>query len=376
MITLVLCLVPGSLAFGQARHGYRVEEDGRFVQTFGWQDQDNVLHYKIEIERQKETDWEALVDEETEAAFFELSLAPGLYRYRVWVYDLLGKARGLTDWIQFEVLLAKEPEIFRFSPAGFYLDEDLAWELYLSGRNLVKGIGIYLQQEPDGKRIQPETITVEEQEDGARLVFHFGALDLGNYTIHAVNPGGLAASAGNFEIAFRKPTDISVSAGYRPLVSLYGEINELFGTRIFPVGAYGRLSFVPFKRRWGYIGFEIEPAWHYLWSNDSGYKVQAQLAGGILNGLYQWWLPNRVMALSFRLGGGIYSTLDYHFTFGRGSSEPLTVLIPVAAAGVSFQWFIKKPFFVETGFDFTHFFSADKVPPGYLRPFAGAGWQF
>lgn len=376
ILALVLCFVPGGLLFGQEGGGYRMEEDGRFVQTLRWQEQDSVLYYRVEIEQQEGTEWEARVDEKTETAFFEISLRPGTYRYRVWVHDILGKALDPADWIQFEVFMAKEPLISRFSPEGFYLDEDHVWELYLSGRNLAEGIAIYLQQELTGRRIQPQTITVETREDGARLVFRFGDLDSGNYTIHAINPGGLAARAGTFKIAFRKPLDINVSAGYRPLVPLYGEINELFAANIFPIGAYGRLSVVPFKRRWGYIGFELEPAWHYLWNSASGYEAQAQLAGGIINGLYQWWLPNRVMALSFRLGGGMYAALDYHLTFNRGSSQPLTVLIPVIAAGASFQWFIKKPFFVETGFDFTHFFSADKNPPGYLRPFVGAGWSF
>jgi hypothetical protein len=376
MLALVLCLVPGGFLFGQEGGGYRMEEDGRFVQTLWWQEQDSALYYTVAIERQEGTGWEAVMDGETGAAFFEISLRPGIYRYRVWVHDMLGKALGPTDWIQFEVLLAKEPEISRFSPEGFYLDEDTAWELRLSGRNLTRGIEIYLQQESTGRRIQPQTITVEEREDGARLVFHFGDLDLGAYTIHAVNPGGLAARAGTFKIAFRKPVDINVSAGYRPLVSLYGEINELFAADFFPIGAYGRVGVIPFKRRWGYIGFELEPAWQYLRSKGNGYEAQAQLTGGTINGLYQWWLPNRVMALSVRLGGGMYAALDYHLVFDRGSSQPLTVLIPVVAAGVSFQWFIKKPFFVETGVDYTHFFSADKNPPGYLRPFAGAGWQF
>jgi hypothetical protein len=31
---------------------------------------------------------------------------------------------------------------------------------------------------------------------------------------------------------------------------------------------------------------------------------------------------------------------------------------------------------MEAGLDFTHFFTVDNPPPGYLRPFLGAGWQF
>jgi hypothetical protein len=374
-LLIAVFFLAAPVLFGQEGE-YRIGEDGRFVQTLRWPDQDSVLYYRIEIEKQEGTEWEALADEETEAAVFELSLGPGIYRYRVWVHDILGRALEPADWIQFEVLLAKEPEISRFSPDGFYLDEDLTWDLRLSGRNLTAGIVIYLQHESLERRIQPQTITVEDREGEAHLVFHFGDLDLGSYTIHAVNPGGLAARVGSFKIAFRKPMDINVSAGYRPLVSLYGEINELFAAKFFPIGAYGRVSLIPFKRRWGYIGFELEPSWYYLQSEGSGYEARAHLAGGTINALYQWWLPNRVTALNFRLGGGMYAALNYRFTFDRGNSEPLTVLIPLVNAGASFQWFIKKPFFVEIGVDYTHFFSADENPPAYLRPFVGAGWQF
>jgi hypothetical protein len=289
LIAVFFLAVP--VLFGQEGE-YRIGEDGRFVQTLRWPDQDSVLYYRMEIEKQEETGWEALIDGETEEAVFELSLGPGLYRYRVWVHDILGKALEPADWIQFEVFLAKEPEISRFGPDGFYLDEDVVWELRLSGRNLTEGIDIYLQHESTGRRIQPQTITVEAQEDEAHLVFRFDDLDLGSYTIHAVNPGGLAASAGSFKIAFRKPMDINISAGYRPMFSQYGEINELFAADYFLIGAYGRVNVIPFKRRWGYIGFELEPVWYYLQGKGSGYEARAQLTGGIINALYQWWLPN------------------------------------------------------------------------------------
>jgi hypothetical protein len=249
--------------------------------------------------------------------------------------------------------------------------------LNLSGRNLTEGIEIYLQgQGLRQTRIRPETITVENREDEARLVFDFRQLDVGNYTIHAVNPGGLETELGTFRIAFRKPVDINISAGYRPLIPLYGRINTLLKAGAFPLGAYARLSVIPLKRRWGYIGIELEPSWTYLQAKGDDYKIQAQMTGGAVYGMYQWWFPNRVMTLSFRLGGALYSVLDYHFVYDRGETEPMTILIPAIAAGASFQWFVRKPFFLETGLDFTHFFAVDNPSPAYLRPFAGAGWQF
>jgi hypothetical protein len=372
-LTVFLCLTAG--LFGQ--EGYRIEEDGRFVQTLRWQEEENALYYEVEIERQEGEAWLAAAEGETEEAFFEVSLTPGVYRYRVRVYDVLGKPAGEADWIRFEVYAAKQPQLSRFSPSVFYLDEDTVWVLDLSGRNLAEGAEIYLEnQKAQGNLLSPQAVTVERSEGGARLVFNYGQLDPGEYTIHVVNPGGLKTSLGTFRIAFMKLVDVNISAGYRPLVPLYGRINTLFETGIFPLGAYGRLSVIPIKQRWGYVGIELEPAWNYLRVKGGEYEIQAQMAGGAVYGLYQWRFPNRVMALNFRAGGGVYSVLNYHFIYNRGDTEPITILVPAVAAGVSFQWFIVKSFFVEVGVDMTHFFAADKPQPGYFRPFIGAGWQF
>ncbi|MDR2070390.1 MAG: hypothetical protein LBP81_03095 [Treponema sp.] len=365
----------GSAVLWGQEAGYRIEDDGRFVQLLKWEEQENVLYYEVEIEKQAGELWERTLTGKTEASFLEVSLAPGMYRCRVMPYDFLERPGPASGWIQFEILPAKQPELLRFNPAVFYLDEDLAWVLDIFGRDLVDGIEIVLRG-PQGRLIKPGVITVGQPENEARLTFSYGQLDTGDYTIHVTNPGGLTAEMQTFRIAFRKPLDINVSAGYRPLFSFYGHITALFETAFFPLGAYSRLGIIPFKRRWGYMGFELEPSWNYFLAAQEDFTVQAHMPGAAIYGVYQRWLSNRVMAFDFRIGGGIYSVLDYYFTFDRGKTEPVTIFIPAIAAGVSFKWFIRKPFFVETGLDFTHFFTVDNPSPGYLRPFAGAGWQF
>jgi hypothetical protein len=237
-------------------------------------------------------------------------------------------------------------------------------------------VEVYLRNEGKGGSIRPQAVTVDASGGGARLVFNYDQLDTGTYTIHTVNPGGLQTTMGPFRIAFKKSLDINAALGYQPMVPLYGQINDLLGINFFPQGSYGRLSFVPLKQRWGYLGMEIEPFWTRLYKAQDYYEVLAQVAGGALYGLYQWHFPNRVMALSVRAGGGIYSVLNYHLVYRGGETKPIQVLIPMIAAGVSFQWFIRKPLFVEAGADYLHLFSIERPMPGYIRPFVGAGWQF
>jgi hypothetical protein len=374
LLAALFCL-SGNTVLRAQEADYRLEADGHFIQILKWKKQENVLYYELEIEKQAEKLWEGALTAKTEALSFEVSLTAGIYRYRIRAYDLLGRPGQAADWIQFEVFPAKQPELVQFSPAAFYLDEDLTWIIHLSGSSIAQGSEIFLQG-AQGTRIRPGTIIVDQPEKEVRLVFSYEQLYPGDYAVHVINPGGLETELETFRITFfRKSLDINVSAGYKPLVSCYGQINKLFEKVFFPAGAYSRLSVVPIKQRWGYIGFELEPSWNYFTAARENFTVQAHLSGGMIYGVYQKRFSNRAVAFSFRIGGGIYSVLDYYFTFDRGKTDPMTILVP-AAAGVSFKWFIRKPFFVEAGLDFTHFFTVDDPSPGYLRPFAGAGWQF
>jgi hypothetical protein len=374
LITAFFCFPGRALLWGQ-EIGYRIEDDGRFVQLLSWEPQESVLYYQAEIEKQTGELWEGALTAETEEPFFESSLPPGRYRYRVSAYDFLERPGLASDWIQFEIFPAMQPELARFSPEVFYLDEDDPWVITISGRNLVEGIEVFLEGSQGG-RIKPEDVRAGPSRNEARLVFRYGQLDMGTYAIHVTNPGGLTAELGAFRVAFRKPVDINVSAGYRPLVPLYGRINELFGVAFFPAGAYSRLSIIPVKQRWGYMGFELEPAWNYILAPGDRYEAQAQVSGALIHGVYRRWFANRRMSLDFRIGGGIYSFFDYHLAFDRGRADSITALVPVAAGGLSFQWLVRKPFFVEAGLDFSHFFTVDDPSPAYLRPSAGLGWQF
>jgi hypothetical protein len=367
--------LPGTTALWGQETEYRVGEDGRFVQLISWDEEENALYYEVEIEKQTEELWESVLTGKTEALFFESSLEAGTYRYRVRSYDFLERPGPVSDWIQFVILPARQPALLQFSPDRFFLDEEHAWVITISGDKFVEGLDAFLKG-PRGELIKPETVRVEPSRNEARLIFSYEQLSPGIYTICVTNPGGLTSELQPFIIMFRRVVDINVSAGYRPLIPFYGYINELFGMTVFPVGAYSRLSIVPMRQGRGYIGIELEPSWNYIMVTGDNYEAQAQMPGATIYGMCRIWFANQVIALNVRIGGGIYSFLDYHFTFDRGSTDSITALLPAVVAGVSSQWFVKKPFFIEAGLDFSHFFTADDPSPGYLRPFAGLGWQF
>jgi hypothetical protein len=270
-----------------------------------------------------------------------------------------------------------QPELSGFSPAGFYLDEDIVWDISLNGENLTEQAEIYLRlQGPDTDRIVPAQYIPSPQGGSGRLVFDMAQLTPGTYDVYVKNPGGLDTARGPFRIAYRKPVDFNVSLNYAPLIPLYGALNDFFDAPVFPLAAAARISLVPFKRVWGYLGVELVPFWTALSVKGEGYEAMAQYMGVQVNLLYQRWLSNRIMAFNFRLGGGTVFLDDLHFEFSSGTSESLRTLMPSAGAGASFMWFVDKPFFLEVGAEYLHFFSVDNPSPGYLRPIIGGGYQW
>jgi hypothetical protein len=354
---------------------YRLE-NGEFIQLLNWENVSNALFYRVEIEELDSGRWNRLLQEETETPSIELTLPAGNYRYRVTVYDFLERPGAVSNWAEFEILLAIQPELSRFGPEGFYLDEDLSWYLDVAGRNLLQNTIFYLESQGGRNRVRPVSVVVEQRGNVARLTFDVRQLEVGSYDIYAVNPGGLSSNVGVFAVSFRKPVDIEISGGYLPLIPLYGKINSLLDGGIYPLGVYAKLAVMPFKRNWGYLGIELRPSWNYISVDQSDFTVSAHLLGGEIFGVYQRMLANRVMAFRVRVGGGIYSVLNYHFSFAAGTTPPLKVLIPAASAGASFHWFFLKSVFLETGLEYTHMFSVDNPMPGYLKIFLGIGRQF
>jgi hypothetical protein len=353
----------------------RTESGPLFVQRFNWPANEYVYRYELIIEKRNESGtYTGLRRESVQENYAELSLEPGRYRYRVLVYNLLDQFEYAMDWMEFTVHQALQPEITGFSPRAFFLDEDTRWLISVTGKNLLEGSELYLRE---GERIiRPSQYSIEEGGNRARLVFNERLLAPGLYRVYVQNPGGLESELGTFSIRYRKAFDLNLSAGLAPLVPAAGFFFDLFGDPFYPLGAYGKANLMFLKRPWGFVGIEAVFSWTALTKTRDDYTAKAQFLNEGFNLVYQKYLLNRIAAFSFRIGGGFTSVVDLHFTYGKGSSASRNSLIPMVNGGLSFMWFIRKPFFVELGVDYVQALSADNPQPGFIRPFAGAGRQF
>ena len=354
-----------------------IDEEICFFQRLSWGHDANDYYYEVIIEEEYEDGfWREIIRENRTENFIEVSLPPGNYRYMVLVYNLLDQNEYRMDYYPFEILLALEPEIVSVDPHVFYLDGKPPWVLILDCKNAVEGAEVYLQK--GNRKVTPRETEVNSEGSGIRAVFVYKDLDKGTYSIHVKNPGGLESSLEpGFSISFQDPLDMNLSLGYAPLFSLYGELHEfLGGNQIIPLGFIARFSVIPLKQKWGFLGVEVAPSWNYLSVHIGKYKVRAQIISVQFHGLYQYWFLRWFLALNVRIGAGFSSYLNLNVYYDRGASESISALMASADAGVSVQWVFIKPWFLEAGVDYIHFFSSDNAHPGYLRPSITVGRQF
>jgi hypothetical protein len=358
---------------------YRIDDDGRIIQTLTWS-RSNAYYYEVEIQRRNEAGtWEAYTTERTEEIFLEISLPPGMYRYRILSYNVLGRVAAASGWTGVRIYPAREPVVENFSPPAFHVDShQKEFTLILEGYDLMDEAVVYIiAKTENAKPVEP--LSTQHSEDGTYLsaVFSAGGLILGDYDIVITNPGGLRSVKEGFAVSFKKPVDLPVSLGYAPFLPLYGSLFKEYDNPFYFLGFYGRFPVLPFKRLWGNIGGELNVRFADITTKDERFTLNGQLLIFTLSALYQRWFRDYTMAVNFRLGGGVAPVMNMQFEHNDGSSsERQTAMYVSLAAGVSWQWYIWRDLFLEVGLDYVQFIAGSGTPPGLMQASAGMGWRF
>jgi hypothetical protein len=376
---LFILAAPAFSQESEAESSYRLDESGRILQRISWS-RSNAYYYEVEIERQIAAgEWRLVEKQKTEELFVEVSLAPGMYRYRIVSYNVLGRAAAASEWAGIRVFATRDPKIERIIPEAWYVEEAAdVFTLVLEGLNLMEGAEVYIAAQKEGAgRIQPESIRYSEDEKSITLVLRTANLDLGLHDIVVVNPGKLQAVYEGFALMFRRALDVNVSLGYAPFIPFYGYIFDSFSSPVYPAGFYARVNAVFFKRLWGFAGAEFTPRLAVMETPEAAYTVHGTMMSFAFDGLYQYWFSRRTMVLNFRLGGGFTAISGIYYDHADGSSsEPVGALLPLMNAGLSFEWVFWRDLFAEAGLDYTQYFSSRGPAPGALTFTAGMGWRF
>ncbi|MDR0450829.1 MAG: hypothetical protein LBH26_06160 [Treponema sp.] len=400
---------PGGAGGEDPSYIERAGEGERFIQRLVWERDAHTYRYEITVEeRNSSGEYAEILREFRTENSIEFSLPPGLYRYRIRVFNLLNRPAGVSAWMPFSVIPALQPELHSLTQEYFPPDQAYpqgALEIILYGRNLVEGMALdILPLDTEGDPIRPDYFPRGES---IRLIFEENLPAPGRYRVYVRNPGGLENS---LEITVTPPSSVtaapdtpaadtgdapavdagdsgaprgsftlgfSISAAYTPLIPLYGYLFTPFDRGFFPVGASLKADLVPLSRPWGDLGLELAGSWNMLTIG----AVEVHLGGLHLNGIYQRRIFGQRAALVVRLGAGT------DLLSGTNPDKATSIFnwILAVCGGASLRWFLPAPgnsrgtaagtFYVEAGMEYTHLFATDS-PTAYIKPGLGAGWKF
>jgi hypothetical protein len=358
---------------------YRYDEEGKIRQRISWT-RANAYFYEIEIEKLGPSAvWEPELRERTEQNFLELSLPPGMYRYRILSYNVLGRVGAVSEWTGVRVFAARQPAAGSFSPAGYFIDSlDPEFTLVITGRNLAEEARVYIiAKQERASPIEPVSITYSPDEDTLIAVFPAGGLVLGAYDLVITNPGGMEQTLPGFRVGFSNPLDINLSLGYAPVLPAWGYLFDMYDAHFYPLGFSVRAGAVPLKRLWGWIGFDLGFFYTDMKTEDDAYRLSGRMTSVYADSLFQRWMRDYRMAVNLRLGAGITTITNIKFdhTGGSRSADVNTVVFTMNAAA-SVQWLVWKNMFVEGGLEFSQFFSSQSPQPGLFRVNIAAGKRF
>ena len=331
-------------------------------------------------------------------------LSPGVYRYKVVSYNLVDVPEVESNWFEFKIYKAYQPEIADIKSAAnrtgtLFLEEINDGIFNISGKNLFPppqseteiSFTQYALLNSRKKNADPVIPEILENEKNRHLKVHFDLkkLDVGKYNFIATDASGLKSSSdrrSEIEIKFKKRVDFDLSAGYVFPVVLYDNTFEKYlDSNIMPFSAAARASFVPFKHRFGYFGLGIYGTYSRVYADYNNYQIDGNLINADALFLYQ--LPVRVKVknsekrrhiLTFELhgGAGVSFFNDFKFHFAHDIvSDPLNSINLNALAGGAVQFYITNRLYTELSADYLMAFLKD-MDFGMILPSVSIGWQF
>ena len=381
-------------------------------QYLEWEEEDPefVLNYEVVIEvLEKESGIYTEINRlqtETNNTYIQVKpfLPPGNYRYKVITYNLIGIAVVESDWFEFRIVKAFKPEISNISAevnhsSTLFLDEINNGIFNIVGKNLFEepnnGNEISFttyelknKKKKNAEPLIPKILELDDKNRRLKIQFDMDDLDVGTYIFMATDASGLKNvidKKNEIIVKFKKSVDFDISGGYTLPIIFDETINKYMGTSVWPLSLYARLSFVPFKHRFGYFGMGLTSSYTRMISNKDTYRIGGNLLAAHALFVYQFPIriklktsdqQKHIITLDFHAGAGFTFFNDFKFHFDHNIvSNPLNSLNISIDFGFAAQIYITNRLYTEIGADYIMAFVSD-MEFGMLEPQISIGWQF
>lgn len=332
-------------------------------------------------------------------------LPPGNYRYKVITYNLIDVPEIESDWFEFKIYKAFQPEITDIHAAvnltsNIFLEENNDGIFIVTGRNLfdlsesetdVSFTDYMLVSERRTAKISLRPTILEHDDKNRRLKVQFDmkSLDTGTYYFVATDASGLKnenSRRNEITVKFKKRFDFNLSAGYSLPVILYDDtFYNYMGSNVWPLSASVKFSALSFKHRYGYFGAGLSGTYARMDKKFDGYKLGGNMI--LTHGLFVYQLPIRMMSkttgmqrhiltIETHVGPGLTMFTDYKFDFGNEAySSALNSGNFSILAGGAVQYYITNRLYAEADIDYVNAFTKG-MQFGALIPSLSVGWQF
>ena len=381
-------------------------------QYLEWEEEDPefVLNYEVVIEvLEKESGIYTEINRlqtETNNTYIQVKpfLPPGNYRYKVITYNLIGIAVVESDWFEFRIVKAFKPEISNISAevnhsSTLFLDEINNGIFNIVGKNLFEepnnGNEISFttyelknKKKKNAEPLIPKILELDDKNRRLKIQFDMDDLDVGTYIFMATDASGLKNvidKKNEIIVKFKKSVDFDISGGYTLPIIFDETINKYMGSSVWPLSLYARLSFIPFKHRFGYFGMGLTSSYTRMISNKDTYRIGGNLLAAHALFVYQFPIriklktsdqQKHIITLDFHAGAGFTFFNDFKFHFDHNIvSNPLNSLNISIDFGFAAQIYITNRLYTEIGADYIMSFISD-MEFGMLEPQISIGWQF
>ncbi len=361
----------GQGVMGEFSFEFMPDGTPKFTQVLRWEGDPNVLFYELILQKETGEDVSSFRIEEPR---LELNLVPGGYRYKLVLFNFLGKPEIDLPWQRFTVLKAETPRVTTVFPKAWYL-EDLKSRLTIAGKDLDPDATIVLKHSDGDETPLVGTVTKQNGTTKMRVEFPEECVTTGHYTLELTNPGGLSRIVPLvLPVRTERPLDIIVSAGYAPWISLYDSwYTEIWPGTLFPLSFVSRVSVYFIKTRFGYVGGEFSTGGRLMTGGTDDAEIGTEIGLTGISAIYKYCFSRRLFA-NARLGFGL--TYNHHeFNYEGTKGGEISSIDPYVSAGLSSQFGFTKKIFLEVGVDWMHIFPLG-FSGGGLMPFISAGFLF